>query len=65
MRTRAMWTEAIDGLPDEWQGYCGSVEVDHSPAYRVSELLGPDGEPLKVGYARPRVGFDLTPRAKP
>jgi hypothetical protein len=29
---------------------------------RVSAILGPDGEPLMVGYGRPKLGFDLTPR---
>ena len=28
---------------------------------RVSELLGPDGEPLRVAYERPALGFDLRP----
>ena len=64
MKPRAMVTEFLWGMPDEYQGYCGGVEVDHAPAHRVSALLGPDGEPLKVGYARPRIGFDLTPRGK-
>lgn len=30
--------------------------------HRVSELLGPDGEPLIVPYERPSLGFDLRPR---
>jgi len=32
--------------------------------HRVSELLGPDGEPLMVPYARHKLGFDLTPRKR-
>jgi hypothetical protein len=43
------------------EGFCEDVEVEHTPATRISALLGPDGEPLQVGYARPKVGFDLTP----
>jgi hypothetical protein len=39
-----------------------SCEVFDAPRARVSELLGPDGEPLMVGYERPKLGFDLTPR---
>lgn len=27
---------------------------------RISELLGPDGEPLLIERARPRAGFDLS-----
>ena len=64
MKNRAAWTEDWNGFPNEWSGYCGGLEVDHSPAYRLSELLGPDGDPLKVGYARPRVGFNLTPKGR-
>lgn len=41
---------------------CPAPDVWHSPAERISELLGPDGEPLRVSYPRPRLGFDLTPR---
>ncbi|ULB09127.1 hypothetical protein ORIO_04190 [Cereibacter azotoformans] len=33
-----------------------------APAERVSALLGPDGEPLRVGFERPKMGFDLSPR---
>lgn len=43
-------------------GQCPEPQVWHSPAERVSELLGPDGEPLKVPFERPRIGFDLRPR---
>ncbi len=28
---------------------------------RVSALLGPDGNPLIIRRARPRIGFDLRP----
>ena len=42
-------------------GYCPEPQVWHAPAERVSAVLGPDGEPLRVGYDRPRMGFDLTP----
>lgn len=41
-----------------------SMFVDVPNSTRISELLGPDGEPLMVGYERPRLGFDLTPRGK-
>ena len=43
-------------------GYCAEVHVDERRHERISELLGPDGKPLMVGYQRPRIGFDLTPR---
>lgn len=46
-------------------GVCPEPQVSHSPAERISELLGPDGEPLRVPYERPRIGFDLTPRSLP
>ena len=39
-----------------------SPEVWKSPAERVSELLGPDGEPLRIGFERNAIGFDLSPR---
>ena len=44
---------------------CPTPELWHAPAERVSALLGPDGEPLRVAYPRPKIGFDLTPRSKP
>lgn len=47
---------------DEWEGYCQTPMVDKVAHERVSALLGPDGNPLMVPYARPRIGFDLTPR---
>lgn len=59
-----MWVEAMDGLPDDWDGYCGGQQIECGSHLRVSALLGPDGEPLMVGYERPRMGFDLTPRGK-
>lgn len=40
----------------------GNITTFQSPAVRVSQLLGPDGEPLLVGYERPKVGFDLSPK---
>ena len=48
---------------DVQDGHCPQPEVWHEPAERVSAVLGPDGEPLRVGYERRRIGFDLTPRA--
>lgn len=48
----------------EQDGFCPGVTVDAPRHERISAILGPDGEPLKVGYARPRLGFDLTPRGK-
>jgi len=57
---KAAWTEAIEGFPGEWDGYCGGHEIEGGSHYRISALLGPDGEPLRVGYERPRMGFDLT-----
>lgn len=41
---------------------CPVPQLWHIPSERVSAVLGPDGEPLRVGYKRPRIGFDLTPR---
>ena len=45
----------------DWDGYCPVPTVDMPRHERISALLGPDGEPLMVPYARPRLGFDLTP----
>ena len=42
-------------------GECPTPDVWHAPAERISALLGPDGEPLKVAFPRLRIGFDLTP----
>ena len=42
-------------------GYCPEPQVWHAPAERVSAVLGPDGEPIRVGYDRPKMGFDLSP----
>lgn len=46
------------------EGECWSLEVEPAQHVRVSALLGPDGEPLRVGYQRPALGFDLRPRAQ-
>ena len=62
MRIKASWTEAMEGFPDAWDGYCSGREVFGREHYRVSELLGPDGEPLQIGYERPKLGFDLRRR---
>ena len=43
-------------------GFTPDPEVWSAPHERVSELLGPDGEPLRVAYPRPKLGFDLTPK---
>lgn len=51
-------------MSDDWEGRCPEPMVDVPAHYRLSALLGPDGEPLKVGYARPKLGFDLTPKTK-
>jgi hypothetical protein len=45
-------------------GTCAETSVDHYPSHRVSELLGPDGEPLLVPFPRRAIGFDLRKRAK-
>lgn len=44
---------------DQW-GKTRGEEV-HETGHRLSRLLGPDGAPL--AYPKPRLGFDLTPRA--
>lgn len=36
-----------------------TMVVDVTPHVRISELLAPDGEPLMVGFEKPRVGFNL------
>lgn len=51
----------------EWNGvFCEGVaanpDVWGSDHYRLSALLGPDGNYLKVGYERPKMGFDLRGR---
>lgn len=33
-------------------------------ATRISAVLGPDGEPLRVGFERPKLGFDLRPKGE-
>jgi hypothetical protein len=45
-------------------GECPVPAVYQSPSERVSAVLGPDGEPLRVGYERPKLGFDLSPKKK-
>ena len=57
----------MDGCDWHWtglhtEGHAPEPQVWLAPAERVSALLGPDGEPLHVGYERPRMGFDLTPK---
>lgn len=46
-------------------GYVAYTSVLELPPSRVSEVLGPDGEPLIVQPERRRIGFDLTPRGRP
>lgn len=41
------------------EGQTQSSSVFSTPAVRVSAILGPDGEPLEVVYARNAIGFDL------
>lgn len=45
---------------DPWGKTLGQ-EVQES-GNRMARLLGPDGTPLV--YAKPRIGFDLTPRQR-
>lgn len=59
----------MDGCDWHWtglytEGQTPEPQVWMEPRERISALLGPDGEPLRVGYERPRMGFDLTPRRK-
>lgn len=61
-RTKAAWTESMDGFPDGWDGFCSGRDVESYAPFRISALLGPDGEPLRVGIERPKLGFDLRPR---
>jgi len=63
-RHKSMITSDWDITPfsHNGSGYCPDISVDESRHERVSELLGPDGKPLMVGYARPKIGFDLTRR---
>ena len=60
--SRAAWTESWNGFPDKWSGVCGGYDVFAGDSVRISALLGPDGEPLMVGYERPSIGFDLRRR---
>lgn len=49
---------------DMHEGWCShDAQIYHAPATRQSALLGPDGEPLQIGYERPRLGFDLRPKS--
>jgi hypothetical protein len=57
---RAAWTESYDGFPEEWGGFCTGRDIESAMPYRISALLGPDGEPLKVPLPRHKLGFDLT-----
>ena len=45
---------------DQWGKTRGDEVFEAKP--RLSRLLGPDGAPLV--YAKPRLGFDLTPRTR-
>ena len=62
--TRAAWTEAMAGFPDEWDGYCSGRDIEAPHPFRISALLGPDGEPLRVPLPRPKLGFDLSRRSR-
>lgn len=62
-KARASWVEDnIDGFPDEWDGFCAGRDIESAMPYRISALLGPDGEPLRVPLPRPKLGFDLSRR---
>lgn len=43
-------------------GECPWPKVQPAEEHRISALLGPDGHPLKVPFARYKLGFDLTPK---
>lgn len=58
---RAAWTECWEGFPAGWEGACAGFDIETAHPYRISDLLGPDGEPLRVPLPRNRIGFDLTP----
>jgi hypothetical protein len=60
MKPRAAWTECWDGFPEGWDGQCGGWDIETSHPFRVSALLGPDGEPLRVPLPRNKIGFDLS-----
>jgi hypothetical protein len=60
MSEKAVWVKAMDGFPDEWDGRCGGYDIESSHPFRVSALLGPDGEPLRVPLPRNKIGFDLS-----
>ena len=52
------WTDSV------MEPYCGSSGIspmlnEPIPA-RVSEVLGPDGNPVLISVPRHRLGFDLT-----
>jgi len=57
-----MTKRRITDFSDDDEGFCREVDVIVPQHARVSALLGPDGQPLMVGYERPKLGFDLTPR---
>lgn len=54
----------MDGFPDEWDGYCSGRDIEAPHPFRISALLGPDGEPLRVPLPRPKLGFDLSRRSR-
>jgi hypothetical protein len=63
----------IDRHPTGWSGAYEWLESAYGPEivispqlhgaenFRISALLGPDGNPLRVGFERPKLGFDLSP----
>ncbi len=55
------WTEY---LMDAYAGpEAERPSLSYRPSYRVSALLGPDGEPLLVPIPRVAIGFDLRKEA--
>lgn len=57
------WDWSLLDIPND-MGECASPAVLDRPHERVSELLGPDGEPLLVAYPRRAIGFDLRPQKR-
>ena len=58
--TRSAWVECFDGFPSDWGGQCAGYDIETPHPFRVSAILGPDGEPLRVPLPRNKIGFDLT-----
>lgn len=59
------WTDYLEYTYRDTSANVTQVLLHDTPPIRQSNVLGPNGEPVYVDTPRLKIGFDLTPKAKP